>query len=267
MIHVAAAVITFMNSNSESPLDDFTQTLSLKNRDTGMIRSHQVAGAGARCLAGLVDLGSQMVTFGAMAWLAVTFRPDLFPRSSWGWAFPVAFAEWHIIYLMLFESFTRGASPGKALLGLRVISLDGSPPSSRSLIVRNVTRVVEIALGVYTFAYYRINQMGSRQRLGDRSAGTIVVYAAPLTEQLYLSETPESLYSTSEDGYLLQAWVEREQRFDEESRMASAIDLAAYLHAKYDASTRDLPDPATYLKNLYDAEKQHPGTQAPELGI
>ncbi len=252
-----------MDETAIVALDDFTSTIALQAGDGGMARSHQLAGAGARGLAGLADLGMQSVVFAALAWLAVHARPDLFPRQAWPWALPVAFAEWHIIYLLLFESFTRGLTPGKALLGLRVTGVDGRRPTPARMVIRNVTRVIELVPGCYIGAYLRINSRGARQRLGDRYASTAVIYSKPLTEQLAMAETPESLYSTSEDGYLLQAWIERELRFDEESQVASATDLAEYLHDKYDASNADLPDPVTYLRDLYKAEKQHHQYQVP----
>lgn len=251
-----------MNNDATVVLDHFTQSISIMSDDGVTTRSHQISGVGARSLAGLTDFCLQAATFVGIAWLAITGRPDLFPRESWPWAVPLAFAEWHIIYLMLFESFTGGLTPGKALLGLRVIDLDGRHPAPRRLIIRNVTRVFELAFGFYVFAYCLISTTSPRQRLGDRYAGTTVVYNTPLTEQLHQAEVPESLYSTSEDGYLLQAWIEREKRFDTESQMASAIDLAAYLHAKYDASNATLPDPITYLRQLHDTENQHHHDQA-----
>lgn len=251
-----------MDDDTIKALDNFTQTISLKSKDSALIRSHQTAGAGARSLAGFADLSIQAIVFTGMAWMALRYRPDLFPRESWFWAGPVAFAEWHIIYLMLFESFTGGLTPGKALMDLRVIGLDGKNPTPRRLVVRNVTRVFELALGCYLGAFFCISSRSRRQRLGDRYAHTTVIYSTPLAGQLYQSEVPESLYSTSEDGYLLQAWIEREKRFDAESQMASAIDLAAYLHSKYDASNGDLPDPITYLHQLHEAENQHHHPQA-----
>lgn len=245
-----------MDDDAIVVMDYFTQVVSIKSDDGGMTRSHQIAGAGARSLAGIADLLIQAVVFAGIAWMALRYRPDLFPRDSWFWAAPVAFAEWHIIYLMLFEGFTGGLTPGKALLGLRVIGVDGRNPTPRRLVVRNVTRVFELALGCYGGAFFWITLSERRQRLGDRYADTFVVFSTPLAGQLYQSEVPESLYSTSEDGYLLQAWIEREKRFDAESQMASAIDLAAYLHQKYDSSNEVLPGPITYLRELHEVENQ-----------
>ena len=90
----------------------------------------------------------------------------------------------------------------------------------------------------------------------DRLAGTMVIYAQPLSHQLGQAEVPESLYSTSEDGYLLQAWIGREQRLDDESRLASSADLAAYLHAKYGDVQEKSTDPMRYLHELYEHESQ-----------
>lgn len=247
-----------MNRDSYSHLDQFTRVVVMAAEDApNGTRSYQVAGAGARFLAGAVDFLIQIVLFIVMAWTAVRAWPDLFPRESWPWAIPVAFVEWHIIYMMLFESFARGITPGKSLFRIKVVTVEGALPGARALVVRNVLRLIDIILGGYAGSFIMINLSELRQRIGDRYGNTLVVYSTPLTGQLRLADVPESIYSTSEDGYLLQAWVEREKRLDVDSQMASAIDLAAYLHSKYDPAKRDLPDPATYLRQLYEVEHEH----------
>lgn len=235
-------------------LDQYTWVVPVADKADGVSRSHQLAGAGGRFLAGFADLLLQLAAFAALAWLALTRRPDLFPRDAWWWAGPVAFAEWHIIYMMLFESFTRGLTPGKALVKLRVVTQAGQLPGSLAFVIRNLGRLADMALGGYLGALALISLGARRQRLGDRWARTLVIYRQPLVEQLERSSVPESLYSTSEDGYLLEAWMTREPGLDDDSRTASAVDLAAYLHQKYDPASTARRDPVAYLRQLYSAE-------------
>ncbi len=251
-----------MDNSAITRLDHFTSVVSIPLEGGTGYRSYQLAGSGARVLAGLVDFLIQSASFALMAWVALSNRPDLFPRASWPWAGPVAFIEWHIIYLMLFESFTRGTTPGKRLCRLQVVMADGERPRPVALVVRNVARVIDLLAGFYAAAFTLISTLGARQRIGDRIAKTLVIYSEPLARQLYDAEVPESIYSTSEDGYLLESWVDRERRFDADSRIASGTDLAAYLHTKYDPESKELPDPATYLRQLYQAEHEH--SQQPE---
>ena len=46
-------------------------------------------------------------------------------------------------YFGLFETFWNGQTPGKRLLGLRVLTIDGEPINALQAIVRNVLRSVD----------------------------------------------------------------------------------------------------------------------------
>lgn len=245
-----------MAKDSSIKLDYFTPTVVITSDDGNSFRSYQAAGPGARLLAGLFDFVLQVLCFMAMAVTANSTYPELFPPQSWIWTIPLGFIEWHIIYCMLFESFSGGVTPGKALLKIRVTGKNGTRPTITGLIVRNIGRVIDL-LTLYIGSFIMIALTPNRQRIGDFLGNTTVIYKIPLSTQMAKSDVPESIYSTSEDGYLLEAWIRREGRMDPESRMASALDLAAYLHNKYGEKTNDLPDPAVYLRDLYTREQQH----------
>ncbi|MDA0632804.1 RDD family protein [Nonomuraea sp. MCN248] len=78
-------------------------------------------------------------------------------------------------YPVAVESLTRGRSLGKLILGLRVVSDDGSPERFRQALVRGVTGVVEI--WAFFGAPALISSLVSPQgkRVGDLFAGTIVI--------------------------------------------------------------------------------------------
>ena len=261
-----ARVYTLIVNDRLARLDHFTTVLPLKGEGPGAVRSHQVAGAGSRFLAGAADLVLQLTLFILIAWFLASHRPGLFPPGSIVWAVPLGLLEWHIIYLMLFEAFTRGITPGKALLRLRVVTLDGNPPRPVALVIRNLLRLADVAAAGYLGSLAMVSLTRRKQRLGDLAAKTLVIYSAPLALQLEKSRVPESLYSTSEDGYLLQAWMTRELTLDEDSRLASAVDLAAYLHSKYDGKDTGRKDPVDYLRQLYDAEAQMDCPILPDAG-
>lgn len=245
-----------MAKDSSIKLDYFTPTVVITSRDGNSFRSYQLAGPGARLLAAVFDLVLQVLCFIAIAVIAHRTHPELFPTQSWVWVIPLGFIEWHIIYCMLFESFSGGRTPGKALLKIRVTGKNGARPTITGLIVRNIGRVIDL-LTLYVGSFIMIALTPRHQRIGDFLGNTTVIYKTPLSAQMEKSDVPESIYSTSEDGYLLEAWIKREGRMDEESQMASALDLAAYLHDKYGEKTSDLPDPRIYLRDLYTREQQH----------
>jgi len=84
-------------------------------------------------------------------------------------------------YYLVFEGLLS-RTPGKILMGLIVIQLDGRPCTRRQVLVRTAFRLLEvnpIVLGG-TPAAISIIWTRNHQRIGDKAAGTIVV----LTERL-----------------------------------------------------------------------------------
>jgi uncharacterized RDD family membrane protein YckC len=78
-------------------------------------------------------------------------------------------------YPVLWETLTRGGTPGKFALGLRVVSDDGGPERFRQALVRGLAEVVEIwlLLGFPALVCSLLSQRG--KRLGDIFAGTFVI--------------------------------------------------------------------------------------------
>ena len=78
-------------------------------------------------------------------------------------------------YFIFWEMVTNGRSPGKALIGLRVVCRDGLPINLRSSAVRNFMRIVDILPASYVVGLISIIVSPSCERLGDHAAGTLVV--------------------------------------------------------------------------------------------
>lgn len=79
------------------------------------------------------------------------------------------------LYFTLFE-WMLGASPGKLLTGLRVVSEDGTPCNLRGAFLRALLRFVDgLFFGI--IAYASMKKTPLNQRLGDRSGKTVVVSA------------------------------------------------------------------------------------------
>lgn len=82
------------------------------------------------------------------------------------WAFPGL-----VLYFVLTQRGT-GRSPGKRLLGLRVVDASGAPPSTGALLRRTLPLLVEY---LYLISLLAILSSPTRQRLGDRWAATYVI--------------------------------------------------------------------------------------------
>jgi len=79
-----------------------------------------------------------------------------------------------VVYATLWETMTRGKTPGKMALGLRVVGDDGSPERFRQALVRSLVGLIEI----YSFAPVALITSivsAKGKRLGDVFAGTYVL--------------------------------------------------------------------------------------------
>ena len=119
-----------------------------------------------RALAGLIDLVPSNALLGVLAWRF----------QGTGLFFGLLIV---VIVLGLLEA-RNGRTPGKALLGLEVRYLDGTPCDGRAAIIRNAFRVLDWFPGVYMIGGFAIASTRRRQRLGDQAAGTSVYRRADL---------------------------------------------------------------------------------------
>jgi uncharacterized RDD family membrane protein YckC len=77
-------------------------------------------------------------------------------------------------YFIIFEWRWNGGTPGKRLLGIRVVRDGGFPVDFTAAVVRNVVRIPEFFTGYAISAVATLLSPRNR-RLGDMAAGTIVV--------------------------------------------------------------------------------------------
>jgi uncharacterized RDD family membrane protein YckC len=81
------------------------------------------------------------------------------------------------LYPVAFEAGKRGATPGKRLMGLRVVQATGSPITLGQAVVRNFLRFID-GMPFFTYAFGITSCLATKrfQRLGDLAAGTVVIY-------------------------------------------------------------------------------------------
>jgi len=85
-----------------------------------------------------------------------------------------ASAIWLVYYTVCEAMFS--ATPGKALNGLRVVSIDGRPLGLRGIVVRNLLRIIDVLPGMYLLGGIAVMVTSHSQRLGDMGARTTVVF-------------------------------------------------------------------------------------------
>lgn len=117
----------------------------------------------SRALAVLVDFGVLSVVAYAL--------------SNLGFELSASVGAWTLMafgYYTLYEGM-NGATIGKRIFAMRVVQLDGSPITWKQALVRNSVRFID-ALGFYLVGGLVARSSPARQRIGDRLAGTVVVW-------------------------------------------------------------------------------------------
>jgi uncharacterized RDD family membrane protein YckC len=143
-----------------------------------VVLEFETAGVGSRALSKMLDLGAQGALFFAMLlvlgaagssgsvplWLGIVFVTVTI--------FFVLFG-----YPLLFETLWGGRTPGKAAMGLRVVTVEGAPIRFRHAAIRAFVGIFDFLIplpgglpAVLAMLFSRRNQ-----RLGDMAAGTLVL--------------------------------------------------------------------------------------------
>jgi len=197
-----------------------------------------LAGVGGRALAALIDF-LLLVSVSFVAALAVSLAvADRVLAAEIG--MPAIFTIVAMLPLfgpLLFELKWRGQTPGKRLLGMRVISVDGSVPSAGQLLLRNILRLIDFLPFGYLLGLVAMFISLRGQRLGDLVGGTLVVREDPRALEevsgyadLDATEVPPELHGIPEavlrGARLL---LDPTRRLDPVVRRQRAADLAGLI--------------------------------------
>ncbi len=134
-------------------------------------------------------------------------------------------------YHIFFECGKRGATPGKRIMGLRVVQPSGAPITVGQGVVRNFLRVVDnLPPLTYGFGLASCLMTKRFQRLGDLAAGTVVIYDGTHREAQVVAPppvvacAPKLLLAREEQGAVV-AFRERAATWSE-ARRIELSDLA-----------------------------------------
>lgn len=141
-----------------------------------VVLEFETAGMASRMLAALVDSAIQLLVLLGILLAAFGLAEAGIEAGGLGNAFLYV-----VLFLLLFaypagfETLWRGRTPGKAALGLRVVTVEGGPIRFRHAAIRAILGLVDKYVfsavpGVLAVLLTRRNQ-----RLGDLVAGTIVL--------------------------------------------------------------------------------------------
>jgi uncharacterized RDD family membrane protein YckC len=155
-------------------------------------------------------------------------------------------------YYMLFEILWSGQTPGKRLVGVRVLRENGYSIRPIDAVIRNLVRIVDWLPLVYGVGVLTMLLNQRSRRLGDFASGTIVVREAARGASGMLSsrELSESrgVALTSSDASLVRDFLVRRGSMNREARSALGRRLAEALAARY--SLRVNGDYEQFLEQL-----------------
>ena len=245
----------------------FTRRLGIETPEH-LVLELELAGLGSRMAATVCDAG--VLT---LAYLLLGLAIQLLPTPTSGdangpWStlgaivliLTVFLLFWG--YFLLFEALNNGRTPGKRLMGIRVVMDTGHPLTFTAAAVRNLVRIVDMQplftyqVGLGFVLFHRQNK-----RLGDIVAGTVVVRDRPENLQLASAPAdrarePEMLEAgppelADEEFRLLDQLLERLEGLEGAVRHRLTAELVARFAPRF--PRRDV-DHETFLVRLHSAE-------------
>lgn len=225
----------------------------MSGRETGVVTPEAVrlefegANLGSRTLAALIDRTIQTIAFVVL----LMFGIFLVERSELGLPEWVGFVAFLLLlfaftwgYPVAFETLWRGRTPGKAALGLRVVTTEGAPVRFRHAAIRAVLALVDFYASAGAVAVLSVLLSRRQQRLGDLVAGTLVLrertaagavrpvqFSVPRGAEAYAT-TVDPSGVTGDDYGAVRAFLLRAATLRGDARAGLGAELASKLAAK-----------------------------------
>ncbi|HTT02780.1 MAG TPA: RDD family protein [Steroidobacteraceae bacterium] len=181
---------------------------------TGVDVHLRVAGPGARAAAFVLDWVIRLIL--AASWYVIAaviynrrfdVRAPLVPSARWFVAVLAPSVAIYFLYHYVLEVAMRGRTPGKRMVGVRIVTRSGSTPSVGALLARNVFRLIDSFPFAYTVGLITTMVTRDHVRVGDLAAGTFLVYASGRAQLPALPAANVANAAQAElIGELLQRW-------------------------------------------------------------
>lgn len=166
------------------------QSISVRTAQNVVIQ-YPIASIGERILAYLID--RLIIIVYIIAVVALLLRLNV--QQPWIWITLLLLPL--LLFSLLFEIFMNGQTPGKRLMKIQVVRLNGSRAALGDFILRWIFAFVDFAIMGGVIAVIIISAGGNGQRLGDLVAGTTVI---KLTEQKEI--TAQEIFITADENYV-----------------------------------------------------------------
>ena len=165
------------------------QTIQIRTTQNVFI-NYPLASVGDRILAYLLD--RIFLILYTVSIIALFINLEV--KDEWIWI-GVLGIPW-IFYFLLFEVFMNGQTPGKRVMNIQVVRMNGTPATIGDYLLRWIFGLVEFSVLGGAIALIAVAAGGKGQRLGDMVAGTTVI---KLIEQKDFSAN--EVFVTAENEY------------------------------------------------------------------
>ncbi|MGK2927958.1 MAG: RDD family protein [Acidimicrobiales bacterium] len=233
------------------------------------------AGLGSRSLAFLIDLGVRAgLLYGvlfAMGVSGVVLDETIVVVALIATTFAVL-----LVYPVVCETIWNGRTPGKMVVGLRVVTIEGAPVRFRHAAIRSALGIVDFLVGAGAVAILSALATRQSQRLGDLAAGTIVIrerQAAAFSEPIVFHPPPGwepfgaslDVSQLSDEAYgLVRSFLLRVRQFRPAARAERAADLTTRVAGAIGALLPPGTDPEGFLITVAAAYQARHGGPAEE---
>jgi len=200
----------------------------------------ELANVGSRTLAILVDLslgGLVLFIFYALSIVLGRNRIDdwltNFSANALKTVLMLLIFGFQWGYFNFFEWLWNGQTPGKRLLHLRVIKVDGSPVSAVDVMLRNLSRPIDTLGPMGLIGLVMIFASRKAQRLGDLMARTLVIHETKIDWSIFdqlpgEGDTPRlapAIRLSSAQWELLHRYLNRRDKLQPDARARLAKSL------------------------------------------
>lgn len=172
----------------------------------------QLAGLGSRSAAFLLDLLIVLLLESAFGW-SVSYLMHFFPWTSSYLIALMIFIAFMLLwgYFALFEFYGAGKTPGKRLIGIRVIHENGQNLTFLAAFIRNLLRIVDFLPALFFLGIIMIFFHPMHRRLGDLASGTIVVHERRRRRKRKLSSVDKAIAKRGihPDRIILNEWSKK----------------------------------------------------------
>ena len=244
---------------------------------------YEVAGLGSRSTAALIDyiiIFFMVTIISVAAFVAAEPLSNFISRSGIpsdmaraarfvlaALVILIGFGSWWG-YFMVFELLWNGQTPGKRMLGLRVVDSRGRSLGAMASVIRNLVRLVDMLLliGVWVMMFDKLSR-----RLGDFAAGTLVIrlprQGRLLFQKTQVPDTTSDMLDllsgrtiTAEEYAVARDYFDRSGRLDAKRRDEIAREIAVSIAERLRLPTYTIVDSAHFLSAViktYESRHQY----------